>query len=191
VDVLVDAFASIAASQPASDGTPVPHLVLVGETTGEVFHSGYAALREQVHRLGLERHVTFTGYLPDADLVGLYQVAACFVLPSRDEGFGLPVVEAMACGAPVIASRADALTEVVGEAGLLVESGRPDQLAEALTRLLSDESLRAGLRERGFRRASQFSWQRAAAELLDVFAELGPRRPGRAERPPRIRASHG
>lgn len=190
VDVLVEALASVVSDQAAAGRTAAPHLMLVGETTGEVFHSGYAPLSERVRRLGLQRRVTFTGYLPDAELARLYQAATCFVFPSRDEGFGLPVVEAMACGAPVVATTSGALPEVVGEAGLLVEPRRPDQVAAALGRLLSDEALRAGLRERGFRRASEFSWQRAATELLDVFAELGPSREGRADRAARVRATH-
>jgi glycosyltransferase involved in cell wall biosynthesis len=118
--------------------------------------------------------VTFTGYVPDADLVHLYQAASCLVLPSRDEGFGLPVVEAMACGTPVVASRAGSLPELVGDAGLLVAPERVDDLARALSRLVSQPALRATLRERGLQRAAQLSWEQAADDLLAVFRELAP-----------------
>jgi glycosyltransferase involved in cell wall biosynthesis len=174
VETLVAAFARLAA-----DETRRLHLALVGETTREVFHSCYEALRAQVRRLGLERHVTFTGYVPDADLVHLYHAATALVLPSRDEGFGLPAVEAMACGTPVVASTAGALPELVGDAGLLVPGDRVEELAAALGRLLGRPDLSADLRERGLRRAARLSWDRAATELLGVFDELAPATEGR------------
>src|SRR6185312_6475218 len=96
------------------------------------------------------------------------------VLPSRDEGFGLPVVEAMACGTPVVTSRGGALPELVGDAGLLVDPDHTEEFASALQRLLDHPDLAAELGARGRRRTEQLSWRRAAADLLGVFAELDP-----------------
>ncbi|HLH73924.1 MAG TPA: glycosyltransferase family 1 protein [Chloroflexota bacterium] len=176
LEALLAAFArlvgSSAASEPRDEG-PL-HLALVGETTREAFFSCYTALCEQIGQLGLESRVTFTGFVPDADLVQLYRTAVCLVLPSRDEGFGLPVVEAMACGTPVVTSRGGALPELVGEAGILVDPDRTDDFADALRRVSEDVECRAELRERGLRRASQLDWNVAAADLLRVFDELDP-----------------
>lgn len=188
LETLLAAFAQLAASAPPRStvaapedqdemraGAHVPlHLVLTGETSREVFYSCYAALQEQVSQLHLEQHVTFTGYVPDDDLVHLYQAATCLVLPSHDEGFGLPVVEAMACGTPVMASSAGALPELVGDAGLLAAPDQTEAFVVALRRLVSDPTLQADLRERGLQRAAQFTWERAAACLLAVFDELSP-----------------
>ncbi|MBA2451314.1 MAG: glycosyltransferase family 4 protein, partial [Chloroflexi bacterium] len=179
LETLLEAFARLRGATPASTGgtvtvgdPPALHLALVGETTKEVFYSSYATLCEHVRRLDLGQHVTFTGYVPDADLVDLYHAATCLVLPSWDEGFGLPAVEAMACGTPVVASRAGALPEVVGDAGLLVAPDRPEDWTGALRRLVSQPQLGVDLRERGLRRAAQFSWERAATEMLDLCEEL-------------------
>lgn len=173
IGALVAAFARLIGPidrRPA--GEAPAHLVLVGETTREVFHSCYLDLREQTRSLGLEDRVTFTGYVPDADLVHLYHAAACLVLPSRDEGFGLPVVEAMACGRPVIASRGGALPEVLGDAGLLVDPDDTPAFAAALRQILDDSPLAAELGARGARRAGELSWGAAADKLLAVFDEV-------------------
>lgn len=113
--------------------------------------------------------VTMAGYVPDTDLAGLYAGATAFVLPSLFEGFGMPVVEAMASGTPVIASNAGSLPEVVGEAGLLFDPTDVEALAEALVRLCEDGDLRARLRERGLRRAGQFTWETAARQTRAVL----------------------
>ncbi|MGH2460603.1 MAG: glycosyltransferase family 4 protein [Chloroflexota bacterium] len=178
LESLVTAFARLVAgpAEPESADPPF-HLVLAGETTREAFYSCYAALRDQIHRLGLDSRVTFTGFVPDADLVQLYRTAIALVLPSRDEGFGLPIVEAMACGTPVVASRGGALPELVGEAGILVDPDRTDEFANALRRVSEDAGRRVELRARGLRRASQLDWNAAAAELLRVFGELDPTAP--------------
>jgi glycosyltransferase involved in cell wall biosynthesis len=182
-----DPGALIAAFAEVSDQDR-PHLAMVGQTTGEVFYSCYPALLEQVRQLGLEEHVTFTGFVPDDDLVHLYQAATCLVLPSLDEGFGLPVAEAMACGMPVLATRAGALPELVGEAGLLVQPGEPHELTASLRRLLGDAELRAELRQRGLSRISEMSWERAAVKLLVVLEDGGPSLPATVvQRPPGVR----
>ncbi|HLF89018.1 MAG TPA: glycosyltransferase family 1 protein [Anaerolineales bacterium] len=113
--------------------------------------------------------VRYLGYVPDNDLPGLYVGALAFVMPSFDEGFGLPVLEAMACGTPVIAARSGALPEVVRDAGMLFDPVNADQLAELLDSCLSDESLRDSLIERGFMRVKAFSWPHAAEKLWEVF----------------------
>jgi glycosyltransferase involved in cell wall biosynthesis len=171
---LLTAFASLLARQ--TPGQPRPHLTLVGKTEGDAFHSCYAELRALIAALGIGGDVTFTGYVPDADLLLLYRTATCLVLPSRDEGFGLPVVEAMACGTPVVTSRGGALPELVADAGLLVDPDHTEEFAAALRTLLDTPVLRAELRQRGLRRSEQLSWDRAAVDVLHLFDELDPGR---------------
>jgi glycosyltransferase involved in cell wall biosynthesis len=182
VGALLDSFAEI-----HNNSDLRVHLVLVGKTVGEVFHSEIQALLEHVGQLGLEDAVTFTGFVPDAQLVDLYNAAACLVMPSRDEGFGLPAVEAMACGTPVIASGVGALPELVSDAsGLLVDMARRGALGEALGQLLTRNP--AQIRElgsAGLRRAAELSWKKAASDLLAVFDELDPTNNHSAVRPSR------
>jgi glycosyltransferase involved in cell wall biosynthesis len=142
-----------------------------------VFHSEVGALREQVRRENLQSRVTFTGYVPDLELVDWYHSAACLVLPSYDEGFGLPVVEAMACGTPVVASSAGAMPELVADdAGLLIEPNKPEQIVEALRKLvLADGTLASRLRAAGLERAAALSWDQAAVALRAIFDEIAPR----------------
>jgi glycosyltransferase involved in cell wall biosynthesis len=137
----------------------------------------YEEIFATVQRLGLEGQVLFPGYVPEEDLPALLSGATAFVLPSLYEGFGLPVLEAMACGTPVIAANVASLPEVVGDAGLLVDPLDTDALAAAMQRLLTDAapstplraSLRAELRQRGLARAKLFSWPRCAWETLAVL----------------------
>jgi glycosyltransferase involved in cell wall biosynthesis len=120
-------------------------------------------------RLGLRDSVRFLGYAPDEDLPALYSGASAFVFPSLYEGFGLPVLEAMACGTPVITSNVSATAEVAGDAALLVDPRDVAALTEAIARVLVDAGLRAGLRARGLERAAQFSWARTARETLLIY----------------------
>lgn len=122
-----------------------------------------------VQHLGLEDRVRFLGYVPDGDLPALYSAATVFAYPSLYEGFGLPVLESMACGTPVVTSNVGGTGEVAGDAALLVGPRDTQGLAEALARSLSDEVLRALLRVRGVKRASQFSWERTARETLLLY----------------------
>jgi alpha-1,3-rhamnosyl/mannosyltransferase len=115
--------------------------------------------------------VAFTGRVDDAGLRGLYAGAAAFVFPSRYEGFGLPALEAMALGAPVVCADAASLPEVVGEAALLFPAGDSDRLAEALTRLLDDPALSESLSRAGRERAAQFTWERTASATVAVYRE--------------------
>lgn len=127
-------------------------------------------------RLDIAGQVRFTGYVDDADLPALYSAAEAFVFPSLYEGFGLPPLEAMACGTPVITSNTSSLPEAVGDAGLQVDPYDVDALANAITRVLTDDTLRTHLRERGIVRAAQFTWQRVAEGALATYRTvLGPR----------------
>lgn len=140
-------------------------LVLVGEYVADSFYSDYPALRQLVLQSRLGDRVTFTGFIDDQDLAGLYNAASCFVLPSLVEGFGLPAVEAMACGAAVVASRAGSLPEILDGAGKLFDPSDHRELAATLKVVLSDESLRQTMRTRGLVRSKQFGWQQTADQL--------------------------
>ena len=132
----------------------------------------YEALFQEVIALGLQDNVYFTGYLPDDDIVWWYRGAEAFVYPSLYEGFGLPVLEAMACGTPVITSRCSALPEVAGDAALLVEPTDVDALAGAIAHLVSDPVRQQDLRMLGLQRAALFSWQRTARETVVVYEKI-------------------
>lgn len=121
--------------------------------------------------LGIQESVRFLGEVPEADLPALYGAALAFVFPSLYEGFGLPVLEAMACGTPVLCSSTPALVELAGGACLLAEPGDCIAWSEALAEVLSSAGLRAELRERGLRRARLFTWQRSAHRTFEVLVE--------------------
>jgi len=125
-----------------------------------------------VRSLELGEEVNFIGWVPEEDKPPLYSGASLFVFPSLYEGFGLPVVEAMACGTPLIASKASSLPELVGEGGLLFDPHDPGELKEAMIGLLSDEQLASDLRAKGLKRAGDFSWERTAQETLAVYREV-------------------
>jgi glycosyltransferase involved in cell wall biosynthesis len=134
----------------------------------------YESFFQVLKRLGLEHHVILTGHVPEADLPGLIACAKVFAYPSEFEGFGLPPLEAMACGVPVACSNASSLPEVVGEAGLLLPPRDAHAWQAALHNLLTDGELRSDLRLRGLTRARQFTWQKAAQQTLDVYRGLSP-----------------
>jgi glycosyltransferase involved in cell wall biosynthesis len=133
----------------------------------------YDGVFARVEELGLEDKVIFPGFVADEDLPALYNLAELFVFPSLYEGFGLPPLEAMACGTPVVTSDRPSLPEVVGEAGLMVEATDSEELAEAMERVLTDENLRRERREKGLKQAERFTWEAAAGKLLDVYRRLG------------------
>jgi glycosyltransferase involved in cell wall biosynthesis len=142
-------------------------LLLVGEP-----YRGGGALGRLGEQLGLGGAVVFTGFTSDDDLNALYSGATAFAFPSLAEGYGLPVLEAMSCGTPVVASNASAVPEAVGEAGLLADARDPGAFAAALARVLDDADLRARLTAAGLARAATFSWEKAAAATLSVYREL-------------------
>jgi glycosyltransferase involved in cell wall biosynthesis len=133
----------------------------------------YDEIFAQVEEWGLENEVILPGFIADEDLPALYNLAELFVFPSLYEGFGLPPLEAMACGTPVITSDRPSLPEVVGEAGLMVEATDSQELAEAMERALMDENLCREMREKGLAQAAKFTWEAAARKLLDVYSRLG------------------
>lgn len=127
---------------------------------------------ETVQRLGLEPFVHFTGYVEEADLPALYNGASLFAFPSLYEGFGLPVLEAMACGTPIVTSNSSSLPEVAGDAALLVDPYDVSALANAMRRLLEDADLAAILRGRGLARVREFTWERTAKETVAVYERV-------------------
>jgi len=160
---LLRAFAEV-----ARDGRRAGlRLVKVGAPGNDEADFG-APARRLVTELGIADRVVFPGEVPEPDLPAWYAGAVCTVLPSRAEGFGLPVLEAMACGSPVVASTAGSLPEVAGGAALLVAPDDIAGLAAALRDLAGEGSLRADLRDRGLARAAGFTWERAAGETAAV-----------------------
>ena len=134
---------------------------------------------DEIKRLHLDTEVAWLGYVPKTDLQYLYSAADLFVYVSLWEGFGLPVLEAMASGVPVIASNTSSLPEVVGDAGILVNPLTVSAIAEAMHHVLSDRDTQARLRQLGPQRARSFSWANSAAKLLQVFeAVYSEHRPG-------------
>ncbi|MBM3129639.1 MAG: glycosyltransferase family 4 protein [Chloroflexi bacterium] len=131
----------------------------------------YEEIFETVERLNLRERVLFPEFVADDDLPALYADATLFAYPSLYEGFGLPVAEAMACGAPVVCSNASSLPEVAGDAALYFDPRDVDAIADALRRALVDEALRADLRARGFAQVKQFTWDKAARELRQYLEE--------------------
>jgi glycosyltransferase involved in cell wall biosynthesis len=124
------------------------------------------------NRLGkLPTNVRLLGYVDDENLPSIYRSALCFVFPSLYEGFGLPPLEAMACGTPVAASNATSIPEVVGEAGLLFDPYNVDEMAWAMERLIQDSALREKLRQKGLERARQFTWEKTAQGVWDVLSQ--------------------
>jgi glycosyltransferase involved in cell wall biosynthesis len=151
-------------------------LVIVGKK-GWLYERFFRRLRE----LGLENRVLFTGYVPDEDLPAIYSAADLFVFPSLYEGFGLPVLEAMACGTPVICSNTSSLPEVAGDAALLVDPTDARALTGAMEQVLTNERLWATLRAKGMERARGFTWEKAAYRTWEVYQQVissfsGPRR---------------
>jgi glycosyltransferase involved in cell wall biosynthesis len=133
---------------------------------------GGAGMSFAPSRIDAAPQVRWLGYVADADLPGLYAGATAFVYPSLDEGFGLPVLEAMACGAPVIATTAGAVPEAAGDAALYANPVRVEELAEALYRGLEEQDLREELRARGFERAAGFSWEASASAVQQSLEEI-------------------
>jgi glycosyltransferase involved in cell wall biosynthesis len=166
VDRLIEAYALF-----RRQGFHDVKLLIIGDDV-----SKYKNLRRLVHRFQLHQHVRFLGFVPDATLAVLYQLASVFVFPSLFEGFGLPPLEAMALGAPVITSNVSSLPEVVGDAAILIDPRDAGAIAGAMARVLGDPVLRADLVRRGHERVKAFSWARAVARVHEVYREVGAAR---------------
>ncbi|MCB9128857.1 MAG: glycosyltransferase family 4 protein [Ardenticatenales bacterium] len=160
ISTLIHAYAKL----PADD---VPRLVLAGAAGW-----GKGPLYDLVREAGIADRVRFTGYVPEAVLPDLYAGARCFVFPSLYEGFGLPVLEAMACSAPVVASNRSAIPEVAGDGALLVDGGNVVALAEGIYRVVSDKAFRDGLRGKATAQAATFSWERCARETRRIYESV-------------------
>ena len=132
----------------------------------------YEEVYDLVESRGLQNRVLFPGFVAEEDLSALYSSANIMTFPSLYEGFGLPVLEAMACGLPVIASSVSSLPEVTRNAALLVDPGNVDDMADAMLKLVKNVDLRKRLRNKGFKRVEQFSWSSSAKTLLGVYRDL-------------------
>jgi glycosyltransferase involved in cell wall biosynthesis len=148
-------------------------LVLVGDM-GDVFHTHVPELRASVSRCGLGERVRFPGFVPDHDLAYLYNRAYVLAQPSLMEGFGLPAVEAMACGTPVVSSTSGSLPEVIGDAGLFFNPTDVDSIAGTLWRIFDDPAERDWLSKKALRRALDYCWSASARSLLEAFDEFDP-----------------
>jgi glycosyltransferase involved in cell wall biosynthesis len=150
------------------DRKVLPHRLVVVGRRGWLWEDTV----EQAENSPYRDDIVFVGFVPEEDLPAMYSAADVFAFPSLYEGFGLPPLEAMACGTPVVVSDSSSLPEVVGDAGLQVDPHDPDALAVALERAILDEPLRAELRRRGLERAATFTWAAAAGRLLAVYRHL-------------------
>ena len=162
VSQLVRAFAAL-----PRNGSTAPRLVIAGAKGW-----GYDEVFATVESCGVQNEVTFAGYVPPDELPLWYNAADLFVYPSWFEGFGLPVLEAMACGTPAITSNVSSLPEVAGDAALIVAPDDARALSALIAQALNDHGLRAQMRERGLQRAAQFTWQRAAQQTAQVYADI-------------------
>ncbi len=168
LESLVTAFAKVVEHPSFSDAT----LVMVGEYEKEVFHSCHAGIKHQTSELGIASRVIFTGYLPDEELVALLNFASVLVLPSLIEGFGLPAIEAAACGCPVIATTASPLPGLLGEGGIFINPANQEELDAALTRVLESESLRQQMRTAGLTAAADLTWEAAARQMIGLIRQV-------------------
>lgn len=160
LDTLISAYAALADDIPH-------HLVIAGK------RGWYTEpLFRQVKSLGLSQRVHFTDYVADEDLPALYNLADLFIYPSRYEGFGLPPLEAMACGVPVVCSDAASLPEVVGDAALLVPPDDVEALAATMRRVLENDALRAEMRTKGLERAKRFTWEETARRTVAIYERM-------------------
>ena len=162
VERLIDAFGTV-----RSKGLNDLRLVIIGDEL-----SKYPALRQAVHRHRLDKYVRFLGFQPYDTLAGFYRLARAFVFPSLYEGFGLPPLEAMACGTPVVTSNVSSLPEIAADAALLVDPYDRLSIADAIYRAVTDEPLRQELSNRGLARARQFSWTQSVAAIHRIYMDV-------------------
>lgn len=160
IEGLIEAFNQIKQSGDVK-------LVIVGKK-GWLFEPIF----QKVKNLKLQDKVIFTDYIPDDDLPALISGAKCYVLPSLWEGFGIPVIEAQACGVPTIVSNVSSLPEVVGDSAILIDPESPKSIATAIEKILSNEKTRADLINKGFKNIKRFSWQKCAQETLKALENL-------------------
>ena len=162
IERLIDAFGR-ARSQCPKD----LKLVIIGDEI-----SKYPGLRQSVHKHKLDKHVRFLGFQPMETLAAFYRLARAFVFPSLYEGFGLPPLEAMACGSPVVTSNVSSLPEVAGGAALLVDPLDANAIASGMVQAVTDETLRADLISRGLDRARSFSWPQSVKKIHEIYMQV-------------------
>jgi glycosyltransferase involved in cell wall biosynthesis len=168
---LVEAFAVVRDQLQAHPVYKDLRLVIIGDTISQ-----HPAVRQTVIKSRVEPVVRFLGFVPFETLRCFYESAAAFVFPSRYEGFGLPPLEAMACGAPVVTSNTSSLPEVVGDAAIQVNPENVFDIARGIRDVLLDEQLRSDLVARGRVQAARFSWERTARQVLDIYLEAAAER---------------
>jgi glycosyltransferase involved in cell wall biosynthesis len=142
-------------------------LLIIGDEINK-----YGSLRRRVESAGVRHDVRFFGFVPDSTLAALYRLASVFAFPSLYEGFGLPPLEAMASGTPVVTSRISSLPEVVGDAAVLVDPYSVEDIAGGLERVLGDDALRASMIEKGHARVAQFSWERSVRAIHGGYMKV-------------------
>ncbi len=165
VPVLIRAFKQL------KDLTGVEHKLVIAGKKGWMFNEIF----NTVQLLKLEDEVIFTGYIADKELPLVYGASKLFVYPSTYEGFGLPPLEAMACGVPVIASDVSSIPEITGDAAELVNPGNADELSRAMSKIISDKSLQESMKKKGLERAGMFSWEKTASQTLEVYKKTAAR----------------
>lgn len=148
-------------------------LVLLGDYAKDSFYSAYPSLRAYIEKLRLADMVFFTGFVEDRELAYFYNAASSLVFPSIEEGFGLPAVEAMACGTPVISSDQGSLREIIGEAGSFFDPFHSESMLAAFKKVLNNDALREDMRAAGFVQSEKFTWELAARKTLMLFQEVG------------------
>ena len=158
---LLNAFARISAK--------VPHTLVIAGRKDPRYYPG---LEAETEALGLQTRVSFLDYVPVEDLPALYAGADVFIHPSVYEGFGLPILEAMACGTPVIASRTSSIPEVAGNAAMLVDPGDASAIASGLETVLGDRRIREGMQQKGLAQAAQFGWGATAVAILNILNKV-------------------
>ena len=162
VERLIDAF-----GRARIQGPDDLKLIIIGDEI-----SKYPALRQSVHKHKLDKHVRFLGFQPTETLAAFYRLARAFVFPSLYEGFGLPPLEAMACGCPLVTSNVSSLPEVAGGAALLVDPYDEDAIASGIVTAVTDETLRADLIKRGIERARSFSWTQSVTKIHEIYMQV-------------------
>jgi glycosyltransferase involved in cell wall biosynthesis len=150
-----------------SQGRSELELIIIGDEISKL-----QSLRRAIHKYDIHRSVRFLGYVPDNTLAVLYRLASVFVFPSLYEGFGLPPLEAMASGTPVVTSNVSSLPEVVGDAAVLVDPYSAEAIADGILSVLRSTHLRDDLRERGLKRAQEYSWARSVQRVRDIYGEV-------------------
>jgi len=150
-----------------SEGRGELELLIIGDEISKM-----QPLRRAIHKYDIHRYVRFLGYVPETTLAVLYRLASVIVFPSLYEGFGLPPLEAMAAGTPVVTSNVSSLPEVVGDAAILVDPYSPEAIAHGILTVLRSTHLREDLRRRGLKRAQEFSWARSVRRVRDVYGEV-------------------